>query len=39
MLFLGEYPSWYHGAGIALILSGVTLSSLRARGADQAARR
>ena len=39
MLFLGEYPSWYHGAGIALILSGVTLSSLRARGADQAAMR
>jgi drug/metabolite transporter (DMT)-like permease len=31
MLFLGEYPSWYHGAGIALILTGVTLSSLRAR--------
>ena len=39
MLFLGEYPSWYHGAGIALILSGVTLSSLRARGTDQAAMR
>lgn len=27
MIFLGEYPSWYHGAGIALILSGVALSS------------
>ena len=27
MVFLGEYPSWYHGAGIALILSGVALSS------------
>jgi drug/metabolite transporter (DMT)-like permease len=27
MLFLGEYPSWYHGAGIALILAGVALSS------------
>jgi drug/metabolite transporter (DMT)-like permease len=30
MIFLGEYPSWYHGAGIALILAGVTLSSWRA---------
>jgi drug/metabolite transporter (DMT)-like permease len=29
MLFLGEYPSWYHGAGIALILAGVGLSSWR----------
>ena len=29
MLFLGEYPSWYHGAGIALILAGVALSSWR----------
>jgi drug/metabolite transporter (DMT)-like permease len=27
MLFLGEYPGWYHGAGIALILAGVGLSS------------
>jgi drug/metabolite transporter (DMT)-like permease len=27
MLFLNEYPHWYHGAGIALILSGVALSS------------
>ncbi len=26
-LFLGEYPSWYHFAGIALILAGVTLSA------------
>jgi len=30
MIFLGEYPSWYHGAGIALILAGVALSSWRA---------
>lgn len=28
-LFLGEYPVWYHFAGVALILAGVTLSSLR----------
>jgi drug/metabolite transporter (DMT)-like permease len=28
-LFLGEYPAWYHFAGVALILVGVTLSSLR----------
>jgi drug/metabolite transporter (DMT)-like permease len=27
---LGEYPRWYHFAGIALILAGVALSSLRA---------
>jgi len=26
-LFLGEYPVWYHFAGIALILAGVALSS------------
>jgi drug/metabolite transporter (DMT)-like permease len=31
MIFLGEYPFWYHGAGIALILAGVGLSSWRAR--------
>jgi drug/metabolite transporter (DMT)-like permease len=31
MLFLGEYPSWYHGAGIALILAGVALSTSGAR--------
>jgi len=29
-LFLGEYPRWYHFAGIALILTGVGLSSFRA---------
>ena len=29
-LFLGEYPRWYHFAGIALILGGVGLSTLRA---------
>jgi drug/metabolite transporter (DMT)-like permease len=28
-LFLAEYPGWYHFAGIALILAGVTLSSFR----------
>jgi len=33
MLFLAEYPSWYHAAGIALILAGVALSSLRASSA------
>jgi drug/metabolite transporter (DMT)-like permease len=30
-LFLAEYPSWYHFVGIALILTGVTLASLRKR--------
>jgi drug/metabolite transporter (DMT)-like permease len=29
-IFLAEYPSWYHFAGIALILTGVGLSSFRA---------
>jgi drug/metabolite transporter (DMT)-like permease len=33
ILFLGEYPRWYHGAGIALILAGVALSSTRASSA------
>jgi drug/metabolite transporter (DMT)-like permease len=32
-LFLGEYPVWYHFAGVALILAGVALASLRARTA------
>jgi len=32
--FLGEYPSWYHFAGIALILTGVGLSSFRASSAS-----
>ena len=27
VIFLGEYPQWFHFAGIALILAGVTLSS------------
>ncbi|MGQ0546199.1 MAG: DMT family transporter [Betaproteobacteria bacterium] len=27
-LFLGEYPRWYHIAGIALILAGIGISSL-----------
>jgi drug/metabolite transporter (DMT)-like permease len=31
--FLGEYPRWYHGAGIVLILAGVGLSSSRASSA------
>ena len=30
-IFLGEYPVWYHFAGIALILAGVGLSSSGAR--------
>ncbi len=32
MLFLDEVPRWFHGAGIALILAGVALSSWRGRG-------
>jgi len=30
-IFLGEYPLWYHFAGIAMILSGVALSTLGRR--------
>jgi drug/metabolite transporter (DMT)-like permease len=33
-LLLDEYPLWYHFAGIALILAGVGLSSLRASSAS-----
>ena len=33
ILCLGEYPRWYHGAGIALVLAGVVLSSSRASSA------
>ena len=33
-LFLGEYPRWFHFAGIGLILAGVTLSSFRASSAS-----
>jgi len=33
-LFLAEYPRWFHFAGIALILGGVTLSSLKASSAS-----
>jgi drug/metabolite transporter (DMT)-like permease len=33
-LFLGEYPRWYHFAGIALILTGVGLSTFRASAAS-----
>lgn len=32
-VFLGEYPSWFHFTGIALILAGVALSSFRASSA------
>jgi drug/metabolite transporter (DMT)-like permease len=32
-IFLGERPYWYHFAGIALILAGVALASMRARAA------
>ena len=32
--FLGEYPSAYHFAGIALILTGVALSTLKASSAS-----
>jgi len=28
-IFLGEYPLWYHFAGVAMILAGVALSSVR----------
>jgi drug/metabolite transporter (DMT)-like permease len=28
-IFLAEYPRWFHFAGIALILAGILLSSLR----------
>jgi drug/metabolite transporter (DMT)-like permease len=34
MLFLGEYPRWYHLAGIALILAGVATSTVRASSAS-----
>jgi drug/metabolite transporter (DMT)-like permease len=33
-IFLAEYPSWYHFAGVALILAGVGLSSFRASSAS-----
>jgi drug/metabolite transporter (DMT)-like permease len=32
-LFLGERPYWYHFAGVALILAGVALASMRAQAA------
>jgi drug/metabolite transporter (DMT)-like permease len=32
-VFLGEYPRWFHFAGIALILAGVALSSFQRRNA------
>jgi drug/metabolite transporter (DMT)-like permease len=34
VLFLGEYPHWFHFAGIGLILAGVGLSSLKASSAS-----
>jgi drug/metabolite transporter (DMT)-like permease len=34
MLFLSEYPRWFHFAGIALILTGVGLSSFKAASAS-----
>jgi drug/metabolite transporter (DMT)-like permease len=33
-IFLAEYPRWFHFAGIALVLAGVGLSSLRASSAS-----
>ena len=33
-IFLGEYPHWFHFAGIALILTGVALSSFKAASAS-----
>jgi drug/metabolite transporter (DMT)-like permease len=33
-LFLGEYPRWYHFAGVCLILAGVALSSFKASSAS-----
>ena len=33
-IFLGEYPRWFHFAGIALILAGVGLSTFRASSAS-----
>jgi drug/metabolite transporter (DMT)-like permease len=33
-LFLGEYPAWYHFAGIVLIFGGIGLSSLKASSAS-----
>lgn len=31
-IFLGEYPQWFHFAGIGLILAGVGLSTIRREG-------
>jgi len=33
-IFLGEYPVWYHFAGIVLIVAGIALSSLKASSAS-----
>ncbi len=37
-LFLGEYPRWFHFAGIALILAGVALSSIATTAASPGSR-
>jgi drug/metabolite transporter (DMT)-like permease len=34
-IFLAEYPRWYHFLGIALILAGVALSSLRSKSYEE----
>lgn len=34
-LFLGEYPRWFHFAGIALVLAGVGLSTFRRQAATR----
>lgn len=34
-LFLGEYPQWFHFAGIALVLAGVALSTFRRQAATR----
>jgi drug/metabolite transporter (DMT)-like permease len=33
-IFLGEYPQWYHYAGILLIFAGIALSSIKASSAS-----
>jgi len=35
VIFLGEYPAWFHFVGIALILAGVSLSAFKVRSADR----
>jgi drug/metabolite transporter (DMT)-like permease len=38
VIFLGEYPAWFHFVGIALILAGVSLSAFKVRSADRLSR-